>query len=193
MEVIVRYTRFMNMDRLMPFIVLICLILLTPLALRCDASEIRKNFADSCIGVLIDKTEKVTEYPAEWKQGGFLYSVPDKEHAYFVVHYTIESIKNIHLIDCGRDFKKGISPVLRSANGKEYEPMECALRGFSEKDQNSTVYHPEVVQGAKGMMLFVLPKNERPTKLSFVYFFKNTWEDKGEQVGKIDIIIDKVI
>jgi hypothetical protein len=163
--------------------------MLISLNFGCEASTTKKNYEDDRIGVTFEKIEKADKYPAEWRLEGYRYSLPGKENVYLVVNYTIVRIKDIHLVNCGRDFKKDVSSVLRTANGKEYKPMECILEGFKKKDQNSSTYHPEVEQGAKGMLLFLLPKDEIAIALSFVYVFQYTWEDKDKQVDKIDIVI----
>ena len=79
--------------------------------------------------------------------------------------------------------------ILHSANGEEYKLATWNSKGWKYQDPSNIRSPSELVRGAKGIMLFVFPTQEQFTQLSFLYYFKETWEDKHKRAGKINIMI----
>lgn len=152
------------------------------------AKQEDKVYEDGRIGVILDKIERADDYPSEWKVAGARYLPPKEGHDYVVVYFTLEIIKNIHVVSFGG--RGDELSILYDAKGKKYKLATWNSKGWKHIDPDKGFKSPiELVQGAKGIMIFVFPKQEQPSELSFLYYFKETWEDKHKRAGKIKITI----
>jgi parallel beta-helix repeat protein len=109
----------------------------------------------------------------------------------FVCFYlTIAQIENVHLVNpLGyRDERT----VLLDVQGHEYESVSAAVRGIRFLDPHDITGPKEVVEGATGFLVFEVPKHCIPARLSFVYSFKETWEEKYAKRGQIDIYLSPI-
>ena len=178
---------FPNAFFLVGIFIPICFIFFSIFSQESNASEKKKVYEDGRIGVILEKIERTVEYPAEWRVAGNLYFPPKKGHDYVVVYFTIEIIKNIHIVSFGG--RGDEVSILHSANGEEYKLATWNSKGWKYQDPSNIRSPSELVRGAEGIMLFVFPKQEQFTQLSFLYYFKETWEDKHKRAGKINIMI----
>jgi len=142
-------------------------------------------FEDDHIGIKLDKIEKADTYPSEWKVPGQRYPSPREDYVYLVVYFKIELIRDIHVVSFGgRNEEKS---VLHNGNGKQYGLFTWNAKGWEFLDPGSLSSPSELVKGATGIMIFEIPAQENPAELSFVYYFKETWDDEQRQKGELNI------
>jgi len=142
-------------------------------------------FEDGHIGIKLDKIEKADSYPSELKVPGQRYPSPREGYAYVVVYFTIEFIRDIHVVSFGgRDEEKS---VLHNGNGKQYGLFTWNARGWEFLDPGSLASPSRLVEGATGILIFEIPAQENLAKLSFVYYFKESWDDEQRQKGEFNI------
>ena len=79
--------------------------------------------------------------------------------------------------------------ALSDAEGHEYKRINAQVRGITALNPHDIRGGFEVVEGATVLWVFEVPKDEKPSKLEFVYAFKETLEEETEKRGQIDIII----
>ena len=181
-----RNKHFSNTIFLIVIFVPIYLSFFTLFSQESNAKQEDKVYEDGRIGVILEKIERSVEYPSEWRVAGNRYLPPKEGHDYIIVHFTIEIIKNIHVVGFGG--RGDEMSILYDAKGKKYKLATWNSKGWKYIDPDKGFKSPiELVQGAKGIMIFVFPKQEQPSELSFLYYFKETWEDKHRRAGKIKI------
>jgi len=76
---------------------------------------------------------------------------------------------------------------LYDAKGHSYKLSTWHVKGVKILDPHDFTSPKEFIEGAKGYLIFEIPKHEKPAKLTFVYYFKESWEDKSTKRGQIDI------
>jgi len=163
-----------------------------PISQGINAKQEDKVYEDGRIGIILDKVERSDDYPSEWKVAGNQYLPPKKGQDYIVVYFTIAIIKNIHVVNFGGRGDEMSS--LYDAKGQRYKLAHWSSKGWEYVYPDKGFESPiELVQGAKGILIFVFPEKVQPTGLSFVYYFKVTWEDKTKRAGKIDIMLPKLV
>ena len=68
----------------------------------------------------------------------------------------------------------------------------CAVTQEGKKGETCHSYgHSHNVYRGKSLLVFEIPKKEKPAKLTFLYYFKKTWEEESKKKGQIDIEISK--
>jgi hypothetical protein len=81
---------------------------------------------------------------------------------------------------------EGEKCTLYSAESHVYAVAAWAAVGIICTDPQNITAPAEFAEGAMAILIFKVPKNETPTKLTFVYSFKETWQET-EKRGQIDI------
>lgn len=139
------------------------------------------------LGVILDKVERTDAYPSEWRTPGYRYLPPKDGHDYIVVHFTFEKIRNVHVVSLGG--KEDEKSFLFNIQGRKYKLSTWNTKGWKYLYPDKLTSPAELIKGATGILIFEIPKNAQPAELSFIYYFKETWDDTDKQGAKIDIVI----
>jgi hypothetical protein len=153
--------------------------------------------ADSQVTILVNKLEITDVMPSDIAENLSpsrnpvqQVPIPAEGKNFVCLRLTTTHIENVHVTDplgFGDEYA-----ALFDAKGNTYKPkfgqadVKLLCADFFGKTSESMA---EVVEGAQGFLVFEFPKNERPTKVEFVYSFKVTWEEKTVKRGQIDIIL----
>jgi hypothetical protein len=158
----------------------------TILSFNVAAQQRDKIHTDGHIGIKLDLVEKTSNYPSELKIPGQRSPILKDGHNYVIVNFTIDTINNIHVVSFGgRDDEKS---VIFDDRGETHNLQTWNSSGWKYKDPEKGLASPaEIAQGSKGIMVFEIPENESFKELDFVYYFKESWDDKQNQKGKINI------
>ena len=147
-------------------------------------------WSDGRIEIILDEVERTQVLPPDVVE--FIYTLPPEElptpaegHDYVCVYLTIAHIENIHVVDA---FGHGDEhSTLRDAEGLSYELALGGVRGIEYLDPHDIMGPYEFVEGATGILVFELPVDKKPASLTFVYSFKETWEQATSKRGQVDI------
>lgn len=156
-----------------------------------DSSQKGKDqihWQDARIEIRIDKIDRADLYPADLRAPGYKYRPPEAGKNFVVVYMTITHIRNIHVVGLGG--RGDTKSSLRDTEGDEYASYSWNVKGFKYLDPHDIRSPSELIQGATIVLLFEIPTNKKPATLTFVYYFKETWEQQSKGMGKIDIKID---
>lgn len=146
-----------------------------------------KIYEDGKIGILVNRIERANDFPDIIKSGSPLqrYPSPEDGYDYVIVHFTIDKIRDIHVVGFGgRDDEKSI---LHTDKGTRHNLTTWHAQGWEYLNPKKITSPSKLVEGGKGIMIYEIPKKEYPTELSFVYYFKETWDDEYNQKGKLNI------
>lgn len=146
---------------------------------------------DGRIGITLDKVKRANVLPPDIVEERSSSSprksrTPTEGHDYVCVYLTIARIENVHLVNpVGFGEEKSI---LLDAESHKYELVDCLVEPVILIDpEHFATSDFEVEQGATGIIVFEVPKHEKPVELRLVYSFKATWEEKTEKKGQINI------
>ena len=145
--------------------------------------------SDGRVTIILDKVERADVLPPDIVEALSAGKSPTPiEGCDFVcVYLTIARIENVHMVNpLGYGDER---PALLDAEGHQYKLEDGQVRGIKYLDPHDIRSPCEAVEGATGFLVFEVPKHERPAKLSFVYSFKETWEEESAKRGQIDIIL----
>jgi len=141
--------------------------------------------SDGQVTIILDKVERGDVMPpdiVEVLTGGRPSDKVRPPHAgcdLVCIYLTISRIEGVHMLASLRYGKE--VPMLLDAQGGEYEPFISSVQGISW----TAPY--EALEGATAFLVFDVPVQEEPSELTFVYSFKETWEDESAKRGQIDI------
>jgi hypothetical protein len=150
-----------------------------------STQNIDKLWEDDSIGIVLDTLERTDDYPSELKGPGDRISLPKEGHDFVVIYLTITRIEKIHMVSLGGRGQE--QSTLYDAKGHSYKLSTWHVKGVKILDPHDITSPKEFIEGAKGYLIFEIPKHEKPAKLTFVYYFKESWEDKSTKRGQIDI------
>jgi hypothetical protein len=150
-----------------------------------------EGWSDGRIRIILNEVEKADVIPPDIED---LISTSGEEvptlgegQDYVCVNLTIASIEDVHVVNSlGYGDERS---TLYDAEGHGYALAYGTVRGIIFTDPHDITSPSEVAEGATAILIFKVPKHEKPTKLTFVYSFKETWEEKSEKRGQIDIIL----
>lgn len=150
-----------------------------------------KLWEDIRIGIIVNKVEKAVVLSPEITEelGLFLKEMPKpaKGNDLVYIQLTIVKIKNVHVISMGgRGDEKSF---LTDAEGHKYSLNFCGVKGVEFLDPSDISSPYEFIEGSRCFLLFEMPKRKEPANLTFVYYFKEAWEDALSKKGQIDIKI----
>jgi hypothetical protein len=152
------------------------------------ASE-AKVWKDEQISLTINKLERTNSYPNDLRTPGYRYKPPEKGKNYFVIYLTVNHIKKVHL---GMpEPSMPTKPSLYDEKDIKYDMANVRYQGIEYKE-GLTGDQYEIVKGAKGIMLFVIPQKTKPARLEFIYPFWVSWENKVIKYGKIAIDLGEI-
>lgn len=147
-------------------------------------------WSDGRIGIILDKVERanvlppdITETPSQLPARQV--DTPTEGHDYVCVYLTIARIENVHMD--GRLGHGNEQPTLRDAEGHRYEVAFWQVSGLEFLDPQHLGASSEVVEGGTVILVFEIPKHEKPANLTFVYSFKETREELSPKRGQVDI------
>ena len=156
-------------------------------------------YEDERIIIIMDSIERTNDFP-DIRKPDAVYLVdelqryfsplqrnpsPEDGYDYFIVHFTIDKIRDIHVVGFGgRDDEKSI---LHCDKGMRHNLIAWHAQGVEYLNPKDISSPFKLVEGAKGIMIYEIPNQEYPTELSFVYYFKETWDDEYSQKGEVNI------
>jgi hypothetical protein len=150
-----------------------------------STQNIDKFWEDDSIGIVLDTLERTDDYTIELKGFGDRISLPKEGHDFVVIYLTITRIEKVHMVSLGGRGQE--QSTLYDAKGHSYKLSTWHVKGLKILDPHDITSPKEFIEGAKGYLIFEIPKHEKPAKLTFVYYFKESWEDKSTKRGQIDI------
>ena len=150
-----------------------------------------KLWEDIRIGIIVNKVEKAVVLSPEITEelGLFLKEMPKpaKGNDLVCIQLTIVKITNVHVISLGgRDDEKSF---LTDDEGHKYRLNFCGVKGVEFLDPSDIRSPSEFIEGSRCILLFEMPKRKEPANLTFLYYFKEAWEDALSKKGQIDIKI----
>ena len=178
-----------------------------------------KLWEDIRIGIIVTKVEKAVALPPEITEelGLFLKEMPKpaKGNDLVCIQLTIVKIKNVHVISMGRgyrgyatrstsskvDYQGNIfwdrtyggngdeQSFLTDAEGHKYRLNFWQAGGVEFLDLSNLTGSYKFIEGSRCILLFEMPKRKEPANLTFLYYFKEAWEDALSKKGQIDIKI----
>jgi hypothetical protein len=160
-------------------------ILFTVVGLALDATssssgEPNKLWGDNKLSVRIDKVERLDTVPDKLKSPGYRYHPPKKGNNFVLIRFATPHIRNTNFIGLGgRDDDKS---VLYDSKGVQFKFHSW----FLSKGLKS--FKPPIWgEKALGFFMFEGPKDQRPAKLIFKYYFKDDLKNKSKGMGEIEI------
>jgi tetratricopeptide (TPR) repeat protein len=150
--------------------------------------------SDNRVTIVLDKLYRADTIPPDIVQALSTsqrpYEAPTQaeECDYVFIHVTITRIENVHMIDgLGHE---GEETALLSARAHEYPLIAGQLQGMRLVDPDDFATSPvEVTEGATAFWVFEVPKDEKPSKLEFVYSFQKDWEEETAKRGQLDMVL----
>jgi len=143
------------------------------------------------IGIIVNKVEKAVVLPPEITEelGLSLKEMPKpaKGNNLVYIQLTIVKIKDVHVIGLGgRGDEKSF---LTDTEGHKYRLNYWNVKGLNLLDLSDIASPHEFIEGSRCILLFEMPRRKEPTNLTFVYYFKEAWEDLLSKKEQIDIKI----
>ncbi|GAG56063.1 unnamed protein product, partial [marine sediment metagenome] len=142
---------------------------------------------------------------------------PAKGNDLVCIQLTIVKIKNLHVISMGRVYRANVrhqasskvdldyqgnifwdrtyggngdeQSFLTDAEGHKYRLNFWQAGGVEFLDFSYLTGSYKFIEGSRCILLFEMPKRKEPANLTFVYYFKEAWEDAFSKKGQIDIKI----
>jgi hypothetical protein len=153
-----------------------------------------KLWEDIRIGIIVNKVEKAVILPPEIIEelrSPILSTIempkPAEGNDLVCIQITIVKITNVHVISLGgRDDEKSF---LTDDEGHKYKLNYWNVKGLNLLDLSDIASPHEFIEGSRCILLFEMPKRKEPANLTFVYYFKEAWEDSLSKKGQIDIKI----
>jgi len=149
--------------------------------------------SDGRVTITLDKIERGDIVPPDIVEAlsvgrpSYEPPVPAEGCDFVCIYVTIAHIENVHMVNpLGYGDER---PVLLDAKSHGYEPVCAVVQGIKYLDLHDIRGPSEAVEGATGFLVFEVPKHERQAKLSFLYSFKETWEEEVAKRGQIDLIL----
>ena len=150
-----------------------------------------KLWEDIRIGIIVNKVEKAVVLSPEITEELSLFlkemPKPAKGNNLVYIQLTIVKIKDVHVISLGgRDDEKSF---LTDTEGHKHSLNFCVVKGVEFLDPSDIRSPSEFIEGSRCILLFEMPKRKEPANLTFLYYFKEAWEDALSKKGQIDIKI----
>lgn len=143
---------------------------------------------DERVCLTLDGLERTDTYPSDLKNPGERYRPPKEDHDFVVLRLSFARIENVHVTGLGgRGDEK---PALYDVEDRSYKPATWKVQGGMFLDPGDLASPFELVEGAKAFLVFEFPEKEKPTRLEFIYHFKETWEGE-RKAGRVDIKISE--
>jgi PGF-CTERM protein len=146
--------------------------------------------SDSNVTIILDKVERADVLPSDiiseltlsdpWRYD----FTPSVRHNFVCVYLTFTRIENVHVV--GTRYEEEYS-VLLDDEGHKYKPLRTSVTSVKLLDPTDLSSPWEIINKSKAFFVFEIPKPKKPVKFSFVYAFKETWEEKSAKRGQIDI------
>ena len=143
---------------------------------------------DSQVTIVLDRLQRADNLPSDITEELDDIPTPVAGSEFVCIYITIARIENIHMVNpLGYEEEEA---VLFDAQGHEYKPKWAKVTGIRLVDPSDFANSPyEVVEGATGFLVFEVPKDEKLSKLEFVYSFKVTWEKESAKRSQIDLML----
>ncbi len=150
-----------------------------------------KLWEDIRIGIIVNKVEQAVVLSPEITEELSLFlkemPKPAKGNDLVCIQLTIVKITNVHVISLGRrGYEKSF---LTDAEGHKYRLNFWGVKGVEFLDLSHLTGSYKFIEGSRCILLFEMPKRKEPANLTFLYNFKESWEDALSKKGQIDIKI----
>ena len=183
---------FMNKKLLVS--VLLCFFIFSLVLLCQEESKDKKIWGDDQIGITLDKLQKANVLSPEviemfrFQPGDV--PTPSEGYDFVSMFITISRIENVHVVSLGGRGEE--SAILSDTKGNKYDMSFWNVKGIEYLDPSSFSSPSEFIEGAIALLVFEIPKKEKPAKLTFLYYFKKTWEEESKKTGQIDINLSHI-
>jgi hypothetical protein len=150
--------------------------------------EQERFWEDEKILITLDKMEIADNYPAEVKKTMSprdRLRQPKRGYKYAFFLMTMDEIKDVHVVSLGGKSKS--QSTLSCAAGNKYKLSMWTVKGIRISDPTNLASPSEFAEGAKILLVFTILKDEKPDKLSFVYYFKKQLKDSSMKKGKLEM------
>ena len=148
-----------------------------------------KSREDGKIRITLNKMEIADDYPSEIRKDVIRSDKklrrPEKGYKYAFFLITLDAIEKVHVVSLGGRSRK--DSTLIGTTGNIYTLHMWTARGIRFSDPTNISSPSELVEGAKILLVFAIPKSEKPHKLSFVYYFKGQLKEKVMQREKLEL------
>ena len=151
--------------------------------------------SDGQVTIVLDKVERVDSIPPDIVEELSSAGYPQYEARvategcdFICIRLTIAYIEDVHVIDA-LGYRNEES-TLHGAEGHRYEVVCGVISPVMLRDPKHPVTGAEYMEGAKGILVFEVPRDEGPAKFTFIYSFKETWEEESAKRGQIDVICE---
>lgn len=150
--------------------------------------------SDGLVGIILDKVERNSTYPTEFKTlPGSPSPSPKEGYDYAVIYLTIAHIESGHIPLILQETKR--NSTLVDNKGQQYMARQVVVKGIAwryiDPHDLSKCKDPFAPEGSKWVFLFEIPKDAKPAKFTFVYPFQDSWEQTSIQWGNIDVELEK--
>lgn len=157
-----------------------------------EAAPEQIQASDGQVTIVLDKIERTEAMPADIVEEKEVhlprYKIPTPAEGcdFVCVYLTIARIENVHVVDPLGYEDEGAH--LLDAQNHEYSKIISSVQ-IIFLDIHDPEGGIEALEGSTGYLVFEVPKHEKPSKLRFVYSFKETLEEETAKRGQIDLIL----
>ena len=134
---------------------------------------------DGRIGITLDKVERTSVMPAQFK------GAPLAEGHDYVCIYIVFTQMGKAYLDPFEQEEQEIT--LQDVEYREYKIKEMAWEGVKFWNPLNMAGSAYISEGTKAILVFELLKDQKPVKLTFIYFFRESREGKTVKRGQVDI------
>lgn len=136
-----------------------------------------RSWTDGKVTLVVESIERGSELSARVKQGmgpsSGVPRAPSLGNEYLTVVLIFKKINSVHVTSPG-------SPILYDTEGRKYAHWNSVVAGVQYlRDSFDSPYW--IVEGATALSIFQVPKACVPARLTFVYGFKEGWDQKSEE------------
>jgi hypothetical protein len=135
---------------------------------------------DGQVGMIVDRIERVGFMPDEF-DGGL---PPKTGYDYVCVYLVFSYLGSIYLEPWDQ---KTQEIILQDAENHIYKAKDMMWKGVEFWDPSHLTGSAYLAEGTKNIILFELPKQQKPLALKFVYFYKGGRGERTVNKGQIDI------
>lgn len=135
--------------------------------------------SDGQIGIILDRIERAGVMPAEFKGGP-----PAEGYDYVCVYLVFAHVGKAYLDPFEQEEQE---ITLQDVEHREYKVKDMVWEGVKFWNPLNLAGSAYVSEGTKAILVFELPKHQKPVKLTFVYFFKESREEKTVKRGQMEI------
>jgi len=142
--------------------------------------------ANDHLTVVIDKVERGDSIPEEVSPNANIKKRSIEGYDIVCIYLTIPRIEDIYLFH-PVSYAKDDNTFLLDTNGNRHEIDVYTVHGAVATDPKDITKPIITKEGATGILVFTLPVDEKPARLSLVYSFNEVCEQQSAKRGQLDI------